>query len=166
MLDTMGLIFTYKYEEDLKTLTQVRSISSIPFGGRYRIIDFLLSSMVNSGMTKVGMSTKNNYQSLMDHVGYGKESVSYTHLKSKTLWTQNETGEKITLYQADTEGEEAGYIAGQMQKLHEEGRAYKDMAILFRTNAQSRALEEHLLRDNIPYRLFAGIPFYLTLQTH
>ena len=73
MLDTMGLIFTYKYEEDLKTLTQVRSISSIPFGGRYRIIDFLLSSMVNSGITKVGMITKNNYQSLMDHVGYGKE---------------------------------------------------------------------------------------------
>ena len=73
MLDTMGLIFTYKYEEDLKTLTQVRSISSIPFGGRYRIIDFLLSSMVNSGITKIGMITKNNYQSLMDHVGSGKE---------------------------------------------------------------------------------------------
>ena len=45
MQDTMGLIFTYKYEEDLKTLTQVRSIASIPFGGRYRIIDFLISSM-------------------------------------------------------------------------------------------------------------------------
>ena len=73
MQDTMGLIFTYKYEEDLKTLTQVRSIASIPFGGRYRIIDFLLSSMVNSGIRKIGMITRTNYSSLMDHVGSGKE---------------------------------------------------------------------------------------------
>ena len=73
MKDTMGLIFTYKYEEDLRTLTQVRSIASIPFGGRYRIVDFLLSSMVNSGVTKIGMITRNNYSSLMDHLGSGKE---------------------------------------------------------------------------------------------
>ncbi len=102
-----------------------------------------------------------NYRSTKNILHAANEVILHNQgRKSKTLWTQNETGEKITLYQADTEGEEAGYIAGQMQKLHEEGRAYKDMAILFRTNAQSRALEEHLLRDNIPYRLFAGIPFY------
>ena len=102
-----------------------------------------------------------NYRSTKNILHAANEVILHNlGRKSKTLWTQNETGEKITLYQADTEGEEAGYIAGQMQKLHEEGRAYKDMAILFRTNAQSRALEEHLLRDNIPYRLFAGIPFY------
>ena len=77
----------------------------------------------------------------------------------KAVWKKNEKGEKITLFEAETEGGEAGYIAGQMEKLHGEGKAYKEMAILFRTNAQSRALEEHLIRDNIPDRLFAGIPF-------
>lgn len=73
MKSTLGIIFTYKYEEDLKSLTQLRSIASIPFGGRYRIIDFILSSMVNSGITKIGMITRTNYSSLMDHVGSGKE---------------------------------------------------------------------------------------------
>lgn len=73
MKNTLGIVFTYKYEEDLKTLTQLRSISSIPFGGRYRIVDFMLSSMVNSGVTKIGMITQNNYSSLMDHLGSGKE---------------------------------------------------------------------------------------------
>lgn len=73
MKNTLGIIFTYKYEEDLKALTQLRSIASIPFGGRYRIVDFILSSMVNSGITKIGMITRTNYSSLMDHVGSGKE---------------------------------------------------------------------------------------------
>ena len=53
-------------------LTKVRSMGSIPFGGRYRIVDFALSNMVNSGITTVGMITKSNYQSLMDHIGSGK----------------------------------------------------------------------------------------------
>ena len=102
-----------------------------------------------------------NYRSTKTILNAANEVILHNlGRKRKTLWTQNETGEKITLYQADTEGGEAGYIAGQMQKLHGEGKAYKEMAILFRTNAQSRALEEHLIRDNIPYRLFAGIPFY------
>ena len=53
-------------------LTKARSIGSVPFGGRYRIVDFALSNMVNSGITTVGMITKSNYQSLMDHLGTGK----------------------------------------------------------------------------------------------
>ena len=73
MKDTMGLIFAYQKEELMKALTQKRALSSIPFGGRYRIVDFALSNMVNSGVTKVGIITRNNYQSLMDHLGSGKE---------------------------------------------------------------------------------------------
>ncbi len=73
MRDTLGLIFTYKHEDELRSLTELRSLSSIPFGGRYRIIDFLLSNMVNSGITKIGLITQNSYSSLMDHVGSGKE---------------------------------------------------------------------------------------------
>ena len=73
MKDTLGLIFAYQREELMKALTQKRALSSIPFGGRYRIVDFALSNMVNSGITKVGVITRNSYQSLMDHLGSGKE---------------------------------------------------------------------------------------------
>lgn len=73
MKDTLGLIFAYQNDELMKTLTQVRALSSIPFGGRYRVVDFALSNLVNSGVTKVGIITRNNFQSLMDHLGNGKE---------------------------------------------------------------------------------------------
>lgn len=73
MKDTMGLIFAYQNDEMMKALTQERALSSIPFGGRYRIVDFALSNMVNSGITKVGIITRNNYSSLMDHLRSGRE---------------------------------------------------------------------------------------------
>lgn len=73
MKDTLGLIFAYQNDELMNSLTQKRALSSIPFGGRYRVVDFALSSMVNSGITKVGIITRDNYQSLMDHLGNGKE---------------------------------------------------------------------------------------------
>ncbi|MCF0135727.1 MAG: glucose-1-phosphate adenylyltransferase subunit GlgD [Lachnospiraceae bacterium] len=73
MKDTLGLIFAYQNEESMQSLTKVRASSSVPYGGRYRIVDFVLSNMVNSGITKVGVITRNNFQSLMDHLGSGKE---------------------------------------------------------------------------------------------
>lgn len=72
MASTVGVIFSSLNEENVPELTKVRSIGSIPYGGRYRLVDFALSNMVNSGITTVGMITKNNYQSLMDHLGSGK----------------------------------------------------------------------------------------------
>ena len=63
MKNTMGLIFAYQNDELMRELTQKRALSSIPFGGRYRIVDFALSNMVNSGITQVGIITRNNYQS-------------------------------------------------------------------------------------------------------
>lgn len=72
MASTVGVIFSSINEQNVPELTKVRSMGSIPFGGRYRIVDFALSNMVNSGITTVGMITKNNYQSLMDHIGSGK----------------------------------------------------------------------------------------------
>lgn len=73
MASTVGVIFTSINDDHVPELTKVRSKGSIPFGGRYRLVDFVLSNMVNSGITTVGMLTKNNYQSLMDHLGSGKE---------------------------------------------------------------------------------------------
>ena len=71
-MKTLGIIFGNLHDKDVGELTAVRSLASVPFGGRFRLIDFVLSNMVNSGITKVGVITKNNYQSLMDHVGSGK----------------------------------------------------------------------------------------------
>ena len=70
--NVLGLIFPNTYDEAVSEMTAVRALGSIPFAGGYRLIDFILSSMVNSGIQKVGIVTKNNYQSLMDHLGNGK----------------------------------------------------------------------------------------------
>uniref|UniRef100_UPI0040285262 UvrD-helicase domain-containing protein n=1 Tax=Megasphaera sp. TaxID=2023260 RepID=UPI0040285262 len=79
----------------------------------------------------------------------------------KTLWTDNPTGNKIIHYQAQTEHDEADYIAGVIYNRHEiSHEPYGDMAILFRTNAQSRVLEEKLMRYAIPYTMVGGTKFY------
>ena len=70
--NVLGIIFPNVYDEALGGLTALRSMGSVPFGGRYRLIDFPLSSMVACGISKIGVITKSNYQSLMDHVGSGR----------------------------------------------------------------------------------------------
>lgn len=70
--NVLGIVYSNAYDSLLSELTSVRTMGSVPFAGRYRLIDFVLSSMVNSGIGKVGVSTKANYQSLMDHLGSGK----------------------------------------------------------------------------------------------
>lgn len=72
MLDTMGVILACNNEADLGELTRVRAVSALPFAGRYRLVDFVLSGMVNSGMNTVGIATGPVYQSLLNHVGSGK----------------------------------------------------------------------------------------------
>ena len=68
-----GLIFSNIHDECLPELTRLRTMASVPFGGRYRLIDFPLSNMVNSGISKIGIITHYNYQSLLDHIGTGKD---------------------------------------------------------------------------------------------
>lgn len=72
-MDAVGIIFANIHDDLLPELTVKRTLASVPFGGRYRIIDFPLSSMVNSGIFKVGVATRANYQSLMDHLEGGKD---------------------------------------------------------------------------------------------
>lgn len=73
-MDAMtGIILTEDKETQLGTLTEKRAISAMPMAGRYRLIDFILSSMVNSGIRNVGVATQFNYSSLMDHLGSGKD---------------------------------------------------------------------------------------------
>lgn len=69
----VGIIFSNIHDNQVPELAKIRTLGSIPFAGRYRLIDFPLSNMVNSGIDTVGIITKSNYQSLMDHVGSGKD---------------------------------------------------------------------------------------------
>ncbi|MBQ5725737.1 MAG: hypothetical protein IIV80_06260 [Clostridia bacterium] len=68
-----GLIFANIHDQSIPELTRVRSMASVPFGCRYRLIDFTLSNLVNSGVSRVGLITHYNYQSLLDHIGSGKD---------------------------------------------------------------------------------------------
>ncbi len=68
-----GLIFSNIHDASISELTRIRTIASVPVGGKYRLIDFALSNMVNSDITKVGIITHYNYQSLLDHIGTGKD---------------------------------------------------------------------------------------------
>ena len=68
-----GLIFANIHDQSIPELTRVRSMASVPFGCRYRLIDFTLSNMVNSGINRIGLITHHNYQSLLDHIGTGKD---------------------------------------------------------------------------------------------
>ena len=70
--NVLGLIYSNAYDSAMPELTTLRTMGSVPFCGRYRLIDFALSNMVNCGISKVGIVTKSNYQSLMDHIGSGK----------------------------------------------------------------------------------------------
>lgn len=72
-MSAVGIIFSNIHDENIPELARHRTMGSIPYGGRYRLIDFALSNFVNSGITTVGVITKNNYQSLMDHLGSGKD---------------------------------------------------------------------------------------------
>ncbi len=71
MRDMMGIVMADDSKLSLNELTEMRSASALPFGGRYRLVDFILSNMVNSGIINVGVATNINYSSLMDHLGSG-----------------------------------------------------------------------------------------------
>jgi len=72
-MNALGIIFSYSDRENLRELTNIRTLASIPFAGKYRIIDFILSNFVNSGIYDISIIARNNYHSLVDHLGAGKE---------------------------------------------------------------------------------------------
>lgn len=72
-INALGIIFSNMHDEEMQEITNCRTMGALPFGGRYRLIDFPLSNMHNSGITSVGVIAKSNYQSLMEHLGSGKE---------------------------------------------------------------------------------------------
>ncbi len=81
--------------------------------------------------------------------------------KPKALWTDRQGGDRIVRYRAEDEHDEAAWVAGEIGRLHRDhGLAWGDAAVFYRTNAQSRALEEALVRHEVPYRVVGGTRFY------
>ncbi|MBM3659751.1 MAG: hypothetical protein FJW95_09660 [Actinobacteria bacterium] len=81
--------------------------------------------------------------------------------KPKHLWTEQVGGELLTRYQAEDEHDEASFVAGEITRLTDtEGHRFGDVAVFYRTNAQSRVVEEALVRNNLPYRVVGGVKFY------
>ncbi len=83
-----------------------------------------------------------------------------TQRKDKNLWTNRGQGEKIKYYRAYNERDEAQYVIRKIKELRNKDVEYKDIAVLYRTNAQSRVLEEEMLKENMPYRVIGSFYFY------
>ena len=73
MNSVLGMIIAFDTDNDLREITEHRTVGAVQWGGRYRIIDFMLSNMVNSGIYRVGVLMKDKYQSLIDHIGNAKD---------------------------------------------------------------------------------------------
>ena len=103
-----------------------------------------------------------NYRSTQNILRAANEVIAHnTARKPKTLWTENQEGEKIHFRQFMNGYEEAEYVVGEIAGARREGQGmYKDFAVLYRTNAQSRLFEEKCLLANIPYKIVGGVNFY------
>lgn len=99
-------------------------------------------------------STKKILQAANDVIEHNRNR------RPKKLWTNNPDGQSLTYYRANDEQDEAVFVAGKIAQHQKEGHRYQEMAVLYRTNAQSRTVEEALLKANIPYTMVGGTKFY------
>ena len=102
-----------------------------------------------------------NYRSSQNILDAAKNVIknNSSHI-NLDLWTENGSGEKLINYLGRSEVEEARFVADKIAQEYQEGVSYREMAVLYRTNAQSRNLEEHLIKKNIPYKIVGGVRFY------
>lgn len=138
-MSAIGLIFSNIHDNNIPELTAKRTVASIPFGGRYRLIDFALSNMVNSEITKVGVITKSNYRSLMDHVGSGKDWDLARHHGGLFILPPFE-GQNGSLY--TTRLEALKNVAGFLSKSTEEFVVMSDSDMVCNVNFKS-VIKEH-----------------------
>ncbi len=117
-MSTLGLIFSNIHDNNVPELTAKRTVASIPFCGRYRLVDFALSNMVNSDITKVGIITKSNFQSLMDHIGSGKDWDLARHVGGLYILPPFGVTESSMLYSTRLEALKS--VTGFLTKSHEE----------------------------------------------
>lgn len=102
-----------------------------------------------------------NYRSTKTILTAANEIIRHnSNRPPKKLWTNSDSGEKICYFEAMTERDEAQFVAAEVNQLITEGAAHGDIAVLYRTNAQSRAIEESFVRSGIPYTIVGGTRFY------
>ncbi|WP_202080909.1 DNA helicase PcrA [Caldalkalibacillus salinus] len=102
-----------------------------------------------------------NYRSTKRILKAANEVIKYnSSRKKKNLWTDNEEGPKLSYFRGENEHDEAYFITQKIKDALLDGKNYKDVAVLYRTNAQSRVIEEVFLKSNIPYQIVGGIKFY------
>ena len=106
-----------------------------------------------------------NYRSTANILNAANAVISQNSKRlGKKLWTEDNEGDKIEIFEAHNEYEEANFISDNARSIFSAGDHYKDMAVLYRSNAQSRTFEEALLRQNIPYVIYGGVRFYERLE--
>ncbi|MBQ7960241.1 MAG: UvrD-helicase domain-containing protein [Clostridia bacterium] len=102
-----------------------------------------------------------NYRSTQNILNAANGVIGHNEgRKEKKLWTQNGEGEKVTVYNASNEHDEARFIGNKIEEFHSEGESYNDFVVLYRMNAESRVVEDTLLRMAIPYKVVGGLRFY------
>src|SRR5690554_3390079 len=136
----MSVLFASGNESKLNELTLHRTTASLPFGGRYRLIDFALSNMVNSGITTIGLVTRSNYSSLMDHIRMGRD------------WDLNRKNSGIAVFPPFVLGSSREIYKGKIEALH---------TIL---NFLTRAKEDYVVISNC--NIAANVNFSEILETH
>lgn len=107
------------------------------------------------------LKLEQNYRSSKNIIeAAGAVIARNTQRKGKDMWTDNEEGESIEIVECYNDKEEAEFIAKQLIKINKDGETYDEMAVFYRTNSQSRLIEDALRKNNIPYRVVGGIKFY------
>lgn len=102
-----------------------------------------------------------NYRSTKAILAAAQSVIEKNQNRSKKeIWTDNESGSPIFVYEARNDEDEGAFVCREAMRLNSQGRPFSDMAIFYRTNAQSRSLEEQLLRYRIPYKIVGGVRFY------
>ncbi|MEZ4508294.1 MAG: sugar phosphate nucleotidyltransferase [Eubacteriales bacterium] len=116
--NAFGLIYTGETNPMLRDLALSRSVAAVPFGGRYRCIDFILSDLVNTGVTSVGLITQKNYHSLMDHLGAGKEWDLHRKREGLFMLPPFMTKENTGLYRSSVDAirSRLGYVRRNPQQ--------------------------------------------------
>lgn len=103
-----------------------------------------------------------NYRSTKSILDAANQVIkNNSNRRDKSLWTDNQAGEQITYYRADSERDEAQFIVSKIkEEIQSNNRSYNDFAVLYRTNAQSRVIEDTLVKSNVPYTMVGGHKFY------
>ena len=126
-------------------------------GADYRNILQLEKDYKNIKVYNLDQNYRSTQKILKGAVNVIKNNPSHIHLD---LWTENEDGEEIDLFTGMNEHEESMYVCDSILRNRSVGLKFSDFAILYRTNAQSRIIEEYLIRSGIPYKIFGGVGFY------